>query len=80
VLQKTERGVWKDWIWPPYGGGGSQRLTAKPAADGTWSMTYLVPNSAATIHLRVRSAGGTVFSNSVYVTPWSDHPDYPCGG
>ena len=81
VLQKTRNGKWEDWIWLQGLGSteGSHRIygTVDPST-GAWSFQYSVPIEAKTIHVRVRSLGGSVASPGLYLTPRPASSDVPC--
>lgn len=72
VLQRTVGGKWVDWKWYQTGDTAEQphRISTAPDYDGTYALSYLGPWSApeTVLHLRARSAGGSVVSNGVYVT------------
>lgn len=71
TLQRTVDGRWVDWKWKRGSSGGEIKiLSTKVLADGTYRLRFTTPRTeGSTYHLRVRSAGGGVFSNDVYITP-----------
>lgn len=74
VLQRTEGGKWVDWLW--YNTGESEEVPHRIAGDvqrfegqnGEYSLDFNTPWWATTLHLRVRSNGGSVVSPGFYVT------------
>lgn len=70
VLQRTVGGKWVDWIWYQTGDSDEQahRLYGVVDSDGSYFLNYNAPWWATTVHLRVRSGGGSVVSPSFYVT------------
>ena len=76
VLQRTVNGKWVDWKWYIGTSGESPHIISAPVSswdEGAYWPQYAdetasgVPLSG-TIHIRVRSEGGTRFSNGIYVT------------
>lgn len=71
VLQRTVNGKWVDWKWHEgYTYSAPHIIEAKVDRWGSWYMDPRAPVApvGGVFHLRVRSAGGTVVSNSMYVT------------
>lgn len=79
VLQRTVGGKWVDWKWVTGNTGEVPHvLRSKVAPDtGTYVIPFQVPFSTNTIHLRVRSDGGSVVSRGMYVTP-TEYDDDQC--
>lgn len=80
ILQRTVDGKWVDWMWKTQQTGSRIRiLFGNVQSDGTYRIGFTVPGTeGATYHLRVRSEGGSVASNDVYVTPKQfPQPPYP---
>lgn len=71
TLQRTVGGKWVDWKWKRGSSGGEIKyLSTKVLSDGTYRLRFTTPDTEGqTYHLRVRSEGGGVFSNDVYITP-----------
>lgn len=71
VLQRTSGGKWVDWSWFTDSDDTTKGLiTATPDAHGVFEVHYMVPRTAGTTyHLRLRSNGGTHFSDGFYITP-----------
>lgn len=70
VLQRTSGGKWVDWKWYETGDSDEEpHVLSDVPRYGEFMIGYRVPSSKTTIHLRARSAGGSVVSNGVYVTP-----------
>lgn len=72
VLQRTVGGKWVDWKWYVGGHSPAALITDAPIADGTFYLPYDTEKPdgtplTGTVHLRVRSSGGTQFSNGLYV-------------
>lgn len=79
VLQRTEGGKWVDWIWVSSGSSSEKPHRISATVDGgEYSSSFYMPISKNVLHLRVRSNGGSVVSNGVYVTPAAVDP-YQCG-
>lgn len=70
VLQRTVNGKWQDWIW--YETGDSDEVPHRIEAivvSRTYSVTPRAPvTPGRTYSLRMRSPGGTAWSNTVWVT------------
>lgn len=80
ALQRTVGGKWVDWKWyaTTSSSGGQQIVWAKVSGSGSYAMSYRIPASTTTLHLRVRSEGGGAVSPGFYVTPTSDDPSISC--
>ena len=80
MVQRTVNGRWVDWKW--YSSSDTDAMLTRLAGvpddlDGGFFIDYLTPVTKHTLHLRVRSNGGSVVSNGVYVTPKPGH-GLPC--
>lgn len=79
VLQRTKDGKWEDWVWRiSYDSRPPAKITAKVDEAGAYKLPYAIPTNRNTLHLRVRSDGGTKFSPGFYVTPKA-YPGGSCG-
>jgi hypothetical protein len=79
VLQRTEGGKWVDWKWfVSHTSEGRHVISTTVDSAGKYRLSFLVPRSSATLHLRARSAGSGATSPGVYVTPRPAEPG-DCG-
>lgn len=78
TLQRTVNGKWVDWKWY-HESDSTQTYATSGVSDSSVDLGYYVVNFSAEypytykplpgpLHMRVRSKGGTTFSNGVYVT------------
>ena len=74
VLQQSVSGKWQDWTGYSQHGGQPHLLAANVSSTGTYRINYMVPRTTNTRKLRIRSNGGTRFSPTFYITPWSAQP------
>jgi hypothetical protein len=75
VLQRTSGGKWVDWKWvDSWDSQDPHLLTARPNSAGDYKLSWLAPTKRGTYHLRVRSAGGSVVSNDIYVSTFEEIP------
>lgn len=74
TIQYTKAGKWVDYQ-AAVGGGDpdydTERVDMSNPFEGTYEFGFLAPYKATTLHLRVRSKGGSTVSNSFYVTTYA---------
>lgn len=72
ILQRTVNGKWTDWLWYETNDSNEDPHRIRGGVDpysGEWWMNPRAPYTGGrTYSLRVRSAGGSVVSNTVWVT------------
>jgi len=75
VLQRTVNGKWEDWIWYQTGDTDEEPHRIRGHLDytsfdwtGYWLEAFTPCTVGRTYSLRVRSAGGSVVSNTVWIT------------
>lgn len=78
VLQRTVKGKWVDWMWILGDTGEQPHRMYGTVTNGKYEIPFYMPISKNVLHLRVRSNGGSVVSNGVYITP-TQVDTYQCG-